>query len=289
MTSPEAETLFPPPKEPACLYVGPVMHARMKPVQHRFTYRVFSLLIDLAELPAASRLSRFFSVHSFNLLSFFEKDHGPRNGRPLLPYALNLFREAGLDLNGGRVLLLCYPRVLGYVFDPLSVYFGYSKEGQLKGVLYEVRNTFGEAHTYVEPVKAGELTASGLRQERDKLFYVSPFNPLSMRYLFRVLPPGGAVSLRILVKDSEGPILAASFYGLKRALNSKNLLALCLTIPFLTLKIMAGIHLEALWLWLKGMRLVPRPPPPPKTSFPEANPTSKTLRLKTDPKSSENE
>ena len=289
MTSAEAEILFPPPTEAACLYVGPVMHARMKPVQHRFTYRVFSLLIDLAQLPAASRLSRLFSIHSFNLLSFFEKDHGPRNGQPLLPYAFNLFREAGLDLTGGRVFLLCYPRIFGYVFDPLSVYFGYSKDGQLKGVLYEVRNTFGEAHTYVEPVKAGELTASGLRQERDKLFYVSPFNPLSMRYLFRVLPPGDAVSLRILVKDEEGPVLAASFHGTKRPLNSQNLLALCLTIPFLTLKIVAGIHLQALWLWLKGLRLVPRPPPPPKTSFPVDHPTSNPQRLKTDPKSSENE
>ena len=289
MTSPEAEIVFPPPNEPACLYIGPVMHARMKPVQHRFTYRVFSLLIDLAQLPAAATLSPLFSIHSFNLLSFFEKDHGPRNGSPLLPYALNLFRKAGLDLTGGRVLLLCYPRFFGYVFDPLSVYFGYSKDGQLKGVLYEVRNTFGEAHTYVEPVKAGELTASGLRQEREKLFYVSPFNPLAMRYLFRVWPPGEAVSLRILVKDDEGPVLAASFRGSQRTLNSKNLLALCLTIPFLTLKIMAGIHLEALWLWLKGMRLVPRPPPPASTSFPVDNPKTKPQRLKTDPKRSENE
>ncbi len=287
MTSPSAQPLFAPPFEPACLYIGPVMHARMKPVQHRFSYRVFSVLLDLGNLDGAARLSTLFSVNRRNLVSFFEKDHGPRDGSPLLAYALKLFTEAGVDLSGGRVELLCYPRILGYVFDPLSIYFGYSSDGNLRGMLYEVRNTFGEAHTYVEPVKTGELTPAGLRQQCDKLFYVSPFNPLAMRYFFRVLPPGEAVSLRILVKDEAGPVLAATFRGKKRALSGKNLLGLCLTIPLLTLKIMVGIHVEALRLWVKGMRLVPRPAPPPHASFPAGRDTIDQPLSKIDPEGSE--
>ena len=259
---------FIPPTAPASFYVGPVMHARMKPVYHRFSYRVFSTLVDLAKLDTVNRLSPFLSVNRFNLLSFNEHDHGACDGTSLLTYAKTLFQSAGVDLTNGKILLLCYPRVLGYVFNPLSVYFGYAPNGELKGVLYEVRNTFGQMHTYVEPVEEGMLTPAGLRQERAKRFYVSPFNPVMMTYFFRVKPPDPSVAVRILVKDEEGPVLAASFHGDMRPLTTQNLLWLSLTMPLLTLKIMIGIHIEAFWLWIKGMRLVPRPKPPPKVGFP---------------------
>jgi DUF1365 family protein len=264
---------FLPPQEAAALYVGPVMHARMKPVQHRFSYTVFSILIDLAELELVDQMSPLFSVNRFNLFSFYEKDHGPRDGTSLNDYALNLFKRAGMDVSDGKIMVLCYPRMLGYVFDPLSVYFGYSREGELKGVLYEVRNTFGEAHTYIEPVLPGMMTVAGLRQERAKCFYVSPFNSLSMNYLFRLKPPSNSLAVRILVKDKDGPILAASFSGKKRTLSSATLLTLALTLPLLTLKIIVGIHVEAFWLWVKGMRLVPRPAPPPSISLPPSSET----------------
>jgi len=266
--SADAANLFPPPRDAISLYVGPVMHTRLKPVYHRFNYRVFSILIDLGALKAGSRLSKLFAVNRFNVMSFYEKDHGPRDGTPLLSYALELFNKAGVNIDGGRVLLLCYPRIFGYVFDPLSVYFGYCKDGNLRGVLYEVRNTFGEAHTYVEPVTDGQLSVSGLRQEREKLFYVSPFNPLTMYYFFRIRPPVSTVALRILVKDQTGPIMSASFHGYKQKFTSKTITLQCLSIPFMTLKIMVGIHWEALWLWVKGMRLITRPLPPAKVSFP---------------------
>ena len=277
-----AEARFLPPPEPVCLYVGPVMHARMKPVTHRFSYRVFSILLDLGAYQEAKRQSAFFSINRFNILSFFEKDHGIRDGSALLPYALGLFHQAGVDLAGGRVLLLCYPRILGYVFDPLSVYFGYSSDGKLRAIAYEVRNTFGQAHTYVEPVRTDQITPAGIRQACEKLFYVSPFNPLAMRYFFRIHPPTDRLALRILVKDSQSPILAATFHGIKRRMTSRNILALCLTIPFLTLKIVLGIHVEALRLWAKGMRLVSRPAPPRAVSFPNDD-----QRIHPDPKRAE--
>lgn len=283
----EAEAQFLPPSEPVCLYVGPVMHARMKPVSHRFSYRVFSLLLDLGAYREAERQSALFSINRFNLLSFSEKDHGPRDGSALLPYALELFHRAGVDLRGGRVLLLCYPRVLGHVFDPLSVYFGYSSDGVLQAIAYEVRNTFGQAHTYVEPVKPDQLTPGGLRQACEKLFYVSPFNPVAMRYFFRLHPPEDRVALRILVKDSDGPVLAAAFHGVKRQLSSRTLVSLCLTIPLLTLKIVLGIHVEALRLWAKGMRLVPRPAPPPPVSYPNDDQPIDPDRKGTEAKSGE--
>jgi hypothetical protein len=167
--------------------------------------------------------------------------------------------EQGIDLAGGRVLLLCYPRLLGYTFNPLSVYFCYHGDGGLALVIYEVRNTFGDIHAYALPVKPGEMSDAGVRQEHDKLFYVSPFVEMAMRYRFRVLPPGDCVKLRILETDSEGPLLAATFNGRRRALNTLALLRSFFALPVVTVKIIAAIHWEALRLWLKGVRLIPRP------------------------------
>ncbi len=124
--------------------------------------------------------------------------------------------EHGIDLTGGRCLLLCYPRLLGYTFNPLSVYFCYRADGRLALMIYEVRNTFGDIHAYVLPVRPGELSPAGLRQEQDKLFYVSPFVEMAMRYHFRLTPPGEQVKLRILETDREGPLLAATFSGRRR-------------------------------------------------------------------------
>jgi uncharacterized protein len=165
-----------------------------------------------------------------------------------------------------QVTLLCYPRILGYAFNPLSVYYLHDRSGALACVLYEVRNTFSQRHTYVAPVRAGELGATGLRQTRDKLLYVSPFIDMVMRYEFYVTPPADTVFLRIAERDRDGPLLVASFAGAKRALSTGRLLASCLAVPALTYKIIGAIHWQALRLWLKGARLVPRPVPPAATS-----------------------
>ncbi|WP_022722738.1 DUF1365 domain-containing protein [Rhodopseudomonas sp. B29] len=253
---------------PAALYVGDVMHARLKPVGHRFEYRVMSLLIDLDRLDEADRMSPLFGVNRRALYSFHEKDHGPRDGSPLRAYVDRCAAEAGVDLKGGRALLLSYPRLLGYTFNPLSVYFAYAASGELALVIYEVRNTFGDIHPYVLPVRPGELSAAGLRQEQDKTFYVSPFIEMAMRYHFRIGPPGDTVRLRILETDSAGPLLAATFSGTRRPLSTTTLLGAFASLPLMTIKVMAAIHYEALRLWLKGARLVPRPPsPPPPSGF----------------------
>ncbi|CCE03900.1 DUF1365 domain-containing protein [Bradyrhizobium sp. STM 3809] len=242
----------------AALYVGEVMHARMRPTTHRFQYRVMSLLIDLGRLEEADRQSALFGVNRRALYSFHERDHGRRDGSSLLDYAKACASEHGVDLSGGRVLLLCYPRLLGYVFNPLSVYFCYRGDGNLALMIYEVRNTFCEINPYVIPVRPGELTEAGLRQTQDKTFYVSPFIDMAMRYHFRVAPPDDSVKLRILETGAEGPLLAATFVGRRRGLTSRTLLAAFGSLPLVTLKIFGAIHWEALRLWIKGVRLVPR-------------------------------
>ncbi len=268
MTDADPRGLFPPPEAAVSLYPGKVMHHRMKPAVHRFAYRVFSTLIDVDRLGEAGRASRLFSVGRFNLLSFHPADHGPRDGTSLGDYVRRIFAREGVDLDGGRVLLLSYPRLLGFAFNPLSVYYAYDRRGVLAGIVYEVRNTFGEHHSYVAPVMPGMASEAGIRQERDKVFYVSPFMEMTHRYHFRLAPPGDTVAVRILETDSEGPTLAATFHGEKRPLTSAGILRVVLPMPLMTLKVVAGIHWEALKLWLKGLKLQPRPAPPPPLSSP---------------------
>jgi DUF1365 family protein len=234
------------------------MHARLKPVGHRFSYRVMSLLIDLDRLDDADRQTSLFAVNRRALYSFHEADHGERDGSSLRQYVQRCATEHGIDLTGGRVLLLCYPRLLGYTFNPLSVYFCYRASGEIALIIYEVRNTFGDIHPYVVPVEPDNVSPAGIRQQQDKRFYVSPFIEMTMRYHFRLMPPQDHVKLRILETDNEGPLLSATFNGRRRTLTTGGLLRTFVCFPAVTIKILAAIHWEALRLWLKGMRLVPR-------------------------------
>jgi uncharacterized protein len=254
------------PVAAAALYKGQVMHARMKPKVHRFTYGVYNLLIDVDRLDDANRQSAFFSVGRFNLLSFRAHDHGDAGQTPLGEHVRKLLADAGLHQDPARITLICYPRVLGFVFNPISVYFAQAADGALIGVVYEVRNTFGDMHTYVAPVRDGELSEAGLRQERDKLFHVSPFMDMPMRYHFRIRPPGDDVAIRILETDAEGPILSATFHGRHKALTTLSALSVFFSVPLLTLKVVGGIHIEAMKLWFKGLRFFTRPAPPPPAS-----------------------
>lgn len=242
---------------PAALYWGKVMHARWRPVQHRFTYRVMNLLIDLDRLNEADRQSRLFGVNRSAPFSFHERDHGDGKGACLSQHARRLAAERGVDLSGGRVLLLCYPRVLGYVFNPLSVYFCYAASGDLALLIYEVRNTFGETHSYVVPVQDAP-PGRAIRQDQAKEFYVSPFMEMGTHYRFSISPPGQDVTIRIVQTGEQGAMFAAAFSGRRRALTSRSLLAALFALPFLTFKVIAAIHWEAMRLWLKGVPYLPR-------------------------------
>lgn len=169
-------------------------------------------------------------------------------------------REAGIEPDGGAILLLTMPRLLGWAFNPLSVFFCYGREASLKAILWEVDNTFGERHGYMIPVEAG--AGSEIVQQCDKAFYVSPFMDMDLRYRFRVSPPADLLSIRIETFDREGLVLTARHLARRTELTDTALLKAFFAIPFLTLRVIGGIHWEALKIWLKGVRLRTHPRPP---------------------------
>ena len=163
------------------LFAGHVVHQRTRPKQHRLRYSVFYLALDLDEAAAVGAALRLFSVNRFNFFSFHERDHGDGSNLPLLEQIRAKLRAAGLDA-GGAIVLMTMPRMLGYAFNPLSIYFCYRKDGALTAILYEVNNTFGQRHSYLIPATPG---ADGLvRQESAKSLYVSPFLDTNMSYAF---------------------------------------------------------------------------------------------------------
>lgn len=243
----------------SCLYTGTVMHRRIKPRPHKLRYRVFWTLLDLDELPALGKTLRLFSLERFNLFGFYTADHGDGSITPLRAQAEKHLAAAGIDLDGGTIKLLCMPRILGFVFNPISVYYCYQRDGALAALIYEVHNTFGQRHSYLIPVDA---TADALEQRCLKSFYVSPFMDMEISYTFRIRKPAAHVTLTIQGADAQGPVIVASLAGQRRNLTDGTLLKTFVVFPLLTLTVVAGIHWEALKLWIKGMRLRPRPPAP---------------------------
>lgn len=243
----------------SALYVGKVVHQRHTAPNHRLEYRVFSLLIDLDECESLDRSLRLFSYNRFGLFSLLDRDHGLGDGSDLRAYVRGRLADAGIEDAGASIRLLCYPRVLGYVFNPLSVFYCYGKDGSLRAVIYEVGNTFGERHSYIIPV---EPSGRMMRHACDKVFYVSPFLPMDCRYRFHINAPDEQLRLFIHETRDGEPVLDAWFNGERRALDERGLIRVAFSIPLLTLKVIAGIHWEAFWLWRKGARFHKHPPTP---------------------------
>ena len=241
----------------SAIYPGTVLHARTRPRRHRLRYSIFWMLFDLDELQRLDRDHRLFGHNRAALLSFHDRDHGERDGSPLRPWAERMMRQAGVAPDGGRIEVLCMPRVLNHVFNPISVWFCRDSAGELRVVIYEVNNTFGERHSYAIPVAAPG--AEVIDQGCDKAFYVSPLMDMDLAYAFRVRPPGVRASVAITASDREGPILSASFAGERREISDRALFATWLAHPLLSLKVLAGIHWEALRILLKGVGFRPNP------------------------------
>lgn len=250
----------------SALYRGEVMHQRLRPKAHRLSYRVFWLLLDLTEIDALNRRLRLFSRNRFNLLSFHDRDHGDGSGRALRPQIEAWLSRAGVDIGEGPVRLLTMPRVLGYVFNPISLYYCHQADGRLAAMVYEVTSTFGVRHAYVIPVPTEDQATGLIRQGAAKALYVSPFMGMDMDYEFKGHAPGALLDLTINGLDAEGLLITAAMSAERRPLEDRDLLAAAIAMPFLTLKVMAAIHWEALKLWLKGVRLT-RQPPPAKEPF----------------------
>ena len=236
----------------SALYVGQVTHQRMRTVDHRLSYRVFMLLLDLDEAPAVQSRLRLLGRGRFGLLSWRASDFGDRSDAPLRTQVEAHLTGAGIHLDGGPIRLLTMPRILGYGFNPISVYFCHRPDGTLAALLYEVTNTFGQRHTYLVAQPAS--TNGRVRQTADKVFFVSPFMDMGLTYDFTVRPPGEAVSVVVAVRRGDTPILTASFAGTRRPLTDAQLLRAFVTHPLLTWKVTLGIHWEALKIMLKGGR-----------------------------------
>lgn len=262
----------------SALYSGLVSHRRTRPRTHALRYRIFMLLLDLDEGPALGRGLRLFGFDGPGLMSFQTCDHGDGSETPLKIQVEQHLATAGLE-GGGAVRLLCMPRVLGGVFNPISVYFCHRPDGALSAILYEVNNTFGDRHSYLIPV-AADAPGGVVRQSADKVFFVSPFMDMDLTYAFKVRPPGqgetAGLAVSIEVADAQGPLLSASFAGQRQPLDDRRLLAAWLGHPWMTLGVMGAIHWEALKIWLKGERIRARPRAPrnPVTLTPQAHPSA---------------
>ena len=244
----------------SALYVGKVAHTRLRPRRHRLLYRIFMLLLDLDELPALAARMRWFSLGRFNLASFHARDHGDGSDTPLRVQVERRLDAAGLSIEGGPIRLLCLPRVLGYVFNPLSVYFCHTPDGRLRAILYEVTSTFGERHGYLIPA---EPDAQGVvRQAAAKRLHVSPFMEMDLRYAFRIEPPDATLAVQIGTFDAAGLLLTAGFVAERRPLDDRSLRRAWFAHPLVTLKVIAGIHWEAIKLLAKGLKLKAGPKAP---------------------------
>ncbi len=235
----------------SAIYAGEVFHRRFRPRAHTLRYSLFQCLFDLDEIDRVSQRCRLFSRNRWNLFSFHDRDYGDRSGAPLRPQIEALVRRTGQEPDGGPIRLLTMPRMLGHVFNPLSVWFCHRRDGSLATIIYEVTNTFRERHSYVIPVEAGQGAAALIRQTCDKAFYVSPFMDIDMRYDFTVEPPMEKTRVVVAGADGGGPLIVAAFQGDRRELGDGALVAAFLRHPLLSLKVVAGIHVEALWLFLK--------------------------------------
>ena len=234
------------------IYNGKVIHRRFKPKEHYFKYNVFSLLIDLGELEIIQNKIKIFSYNKFNIISFYDTDHGQRDGTSLKKWIIKNLKDIGINNENIQIKLLCYPRIFGYVFNPLSVFFIYDQNSRLISILYEVKNTFGEQHTYIFKTDNDKTIINNC----SKKFHVSPFIEMECHYYFRVLKPSDKISVIIDQSDKDGKLLYASQDGNARELNEKNLLISYISHPLMTLKIIVAIHYEALKLWLKGIKFV---------------------------------
>jgi DUF1365 family protein len=245
------------------LYFGEVRHTRLRPQRHHLRQRFIWALLPLDGLAALDRSLRLFAVDRPAPVSFWQRDHGDPAEPSPRHWLARLLRPHGIDPFAVPVTVLAQLRILGYVFDPLSVWFIGRDLAAPEALVYEVHNTFQGRHAYVVPLHGQAVTTPHLAT---KCFFVSPFAPLQGCYRFTLRPPGERLSLAIRYAVDGEDVILASFSGRRQPLNDRSLARLLLTRPHTSLAVTAGIHLEAAKLWAKGVPLFDRPPTGPASA-----------------------
>jgi DUF1365 family protein len=247
----------------SAIYDSVVRHRRFKPMGHKLRYSVYSLLVDIDEIDELSQRIPILSHNSWNLVSFHDVDHGPRDGTDLRSWVERIAADAGFNAEG-PVELLAFPRILGYTFNPLSVWFIHGRDGMLNAVLYEIRNTFGHSHSHLVVLAGDDKNSDRVLQHGfDKTLHVSPFFDQIGRYEVALRPPDEVFSIAITYFDEEGDrLLAASQQGSRIEMTTGSLLRQFFTKPLLTVKIVVGIHVHAVRLLMKGAIYRPLAPEP---------------------------
>jgi len=217
----------------SALYVGDVYHKRKRPQEHSLRYRVFTLLLDLDDIPSIAARLWLFSYNSWNLLGFYDKDFGEKKDESLRAYIERLLVANDIEQYPQTILLSCYPRVLGYVFNPLSLFYCLDEKGTIFAVVHEVHNTFGERHAYVLPVT--DDAQEWIEQEATKQLFVSPFAHMNMHYDFRLNVPAEKQVIVIRASDEEGVLITASYVSNRKPLSAATLIREFFRLPLMTL------------------------------------------------------
>ena len=233
------------------------MHMRLSPRRHQFRYRVWTMLLDVDRIDEVVGRLRLMRRNRFAPVAFHDRDHGPRDGSPLRPWVEARLAEAGRPAPA-RIAILSMPRLLGFAFNPLSVFYCRDADGRLESVIYEVKNTFGDQHAYVLSA-GGAAPGAPVRHAHAKQFFVSPFMDMDQTYRFDLMDPGPRIALRIRQGAGAETRLIATQNGAARPLTDAVLARLLLRSPLHAAKVVAGIHWEALRLWLKGVPFLGHP------------------------------
>jgi DUF1365 family protein len=234
----------------SCLYECTVMHRRLAPKKHEFVYRIFLFLFDLAELTDIERRVPFFSVNSPNLYSLCNEDYFQFHSRGIRQNLETFLATQNLPIHPARVQLLTLPRLLGYTFNPVSVFFCFDENDRPMASVIQVGNTFGELKPYLVPC---DPAGSGFHVRVPKNYYVSPFSALDLEFDFRFASPGPHLHLAIDDYSGHERVLISTVTGAREELTASNLARFSLRYPLVTLKIILLIHWEALRLWLKNI------------------------------------
>ena len=236
----------------ACIYRGTVSHRRLRPVAHTLRYDVAAVLVDIDHIADTARTNLLLSYNRYNVFSIDDRDHGTGEGGSIQDFAWNLVRSKPGSDAITQIFMLCYPRLLGFVFNPLTSFFCLDKNGDVRLMIYEVHNTFGGRHSYVTDVTPAHAAS---HFQTEKVFPVSPFNRVEGHYSLKASAPLDRVSVGVSLTTAEGPTLNAYFSGRRYPLDAANLARVFFGYPLMTLKVVAAIHFEALKLWFKGLKV----------------------------------